>query len=92
MTAGTVNVPPSTPPGPALFPMAMVTGFVALATTAPVESSTLTCTGGVIEAVTATLVGCTVKASLDAADVTVKLSGVKLQICVAVFTAVVQLK
>jgi hypothetical protein len=62
-TAFCVSVPARTPPGPALFAMAMVTALFAVVTTFPDESSTLTCTAGVIEAPTATLVGCTVNAT-----------------------------
>jgi hypothetical protein len=62
-TAFVVSVPDRTPPGPALLPMAMVTAFVAVAIRFPNASSTLTCTGGVIEAFTATFDGCTVNAS-----------------------------
>jgi hypothetical protein len=45
-----------------------------------------------MEAPTATVVGCWTKASFVGVSVTVNANAVKLQICVAVFTAVVQLK
>jgi hypothetical protein len=90
-TGVAVSVPDSTPPGPALFAMAIVTGFVAVVTTFPDESSTLTCTGGVIEAPAATFDGWTVNATFDGGRVTVKFRAVRVQSCVAVFTGVVQL-
>src|SRR5271168_1219129 len=79
LTAFTVSVPPSTPPGPALFAIARVIAFVALVTTFPDESSTLTCTAGVIEAVTATLEGCTVNATFAAEGVTVTVAAFRTQ-------------
>ena len=63
-TALTVTVPVSVPL-PGLVPIARVTAFVAVVTTFPCESSMVTWTGGVIDAVAVTLVGCTVKASFD---------------------------
>jgi hypothetical protein len=90
-TGATVNVPDSTPPGPALFPMAIVTAFVAEVTTLPFVSSTLTCTGGAIEAPTATFEGGTVNASFDGGSVTVNAKLLRVQRVVAVLTGVVQL-
>src|SRR5579862_1556895 len=61
---------PSVPdrvPLPGLVPIATVIWFVAVVTTFPAASSMLTWTAGVIEPAIATLLGCTVKASLAAA-------------------------
>jgi hypothetical protein len=62
-TAFAVAVPESVPV-PGLVPIAIVIAFVAVVTTFPDPSSTLTCTAGVIEVFIATLEGCTVKANL----------------------------
>src|SRR5687767_16023207 len=64
--ADTVVVPDSAPP-PGLVPIATVTFAVELVTVFPNASCTATCTAGLIAAPAVVLVGCTVKASRDAA-------------------------
>src|SRR5437667_253844 len=64
-TADTVVVPESVPP-PALLPMATVTLAVELVTVLPKVSWTVTWTAGEIAAPAVALVGCTVKANLEA--------------------------
>src|SRR6185295_6322513 len=64
--ADTVAVPDSVPP-PGLFPMATVMLAEELGTRFPNASCTVTCTAGEIATPAVALVGCTVKASLDAA-------------------------
>src|SRR5579863_8797747 len=65
-TAATVSVPPSVPLD-GFVPIAMVIEFVAVVTTLPRESSTLTVTAGEIALPAVTFVGWTVNASLFAA-------------------------
>src|SRR5512132_4378816 len=66
VTADIVVVPESVPP-PGLVPMATVMLAVELVTVFPNASCTATCTAGEIAAPAVALVGCTVKASLEAA-------------------------
>src|SRR5437763_16476290 len=66
LTADTAVVPESVPP-PGLVPMATVMLAVELVTVLPNASCTATCTAGEIAAPAVALVGCTVKASLEAA-------------------------
>jgi hypothetical protein len=63
LTGVAVNVPASVP-ADGLVPIAIVTGFVAVVTTLPCASSTLTATAGVMELPAATLLGCVVNANL----------------------------
>src|SRR5262245_44178271 len=65
-TAVTVVVPDSAPP-PGLAPIATVMLALELVTVLPNESCTATCTGGEIAAPAFSLVGCAVKANLEAA-------------------------
>src|SRR5512140_229985 len=65
-TAATVVVPDSVPP-PGLVPIATVTLAVELVTLFPNASCTATCTAGAMAPPAGALLGCTVKASLDAA-------------------------
>src|SRR3954469_2187794 len=64
--ADTVVVPDSVPP-PGLVPMATVTLAVELVAVLPNASCTVTCTVGLMALPAVALVGCTVKATLDAA-------------------------
>src|SRR5579859_4533008 len=64
--AATMAVPDSVPP-PGLVPMATVMLAVELVTVLPNVSCTVTWTAGAIAAPAVALVGCTVKASCDAA-------------------------
>src|SRR3954466_8101850 len=64
--AATVVVPDSVPP-PGLVPMATVMLAVELVAVFPNASCTVTCTAGLTALPAVALVGCTVKASLDAA-------------------------
>src|SRR5688572_31691896 len=66
LTADTVVVPDSVPP-PGLVPIATVMLAVELVTVFPNVSCTATCTAGLITAPAVAFVGCTVKASLEAA-------------------------
>src|SRR3954454_6049410 len=66
LTADTVVVPESAPP-PGLVPMATVMPAVELVTVLLKASCTVTCTAGEMATPAVALVGCTVKASLDAA-------------------------
>src|SRR3954469_25873337 len=66
LTAATVVVPDSVPP-PGLVPIATVMLAVELVTVLLKASSTATCTAGEMATPAAALVGCTAKASLDAA-------------------------
>src|SRR5436189_141736 len=66
LTAATVVVPDSDPP-PGLVPIDTVTIALELVTVLLKASSTVTCTAGAMETPAVALVGCTVKASLDAA-------------------------
>ena len=68
-TAFTSAVPPNVPID-GFVPMAIVIWFVAVVTTFPAASSTLTWTAGVIEFPAPTRLGCTVNASLVAAPKT----------------------
>src|SRR5688572_2705044 len=64
--AATVAVPEAAPP-PGLVPMATVMFAVELVTVLLNASCTVTCTAGEIATPAVALVGCTVKASFDAA-------------------------
>src|SRR5690349_6243070 len=64
--AETVVVPDSVPP-PGLVPIATVMLAVELGTRFPNASCTVTCTEGEMETPAVALLGCTVKASFDAA-------------------------
>src|SRR5512144_1912107 len=66
LTAATVVVPDSVPP-PGLVPIATVMLAVELATVFPNASCTVTWTAGLMALPAVALVGCTVKASRDAA-------------------------
>src|SRR5512140_926777 len=66
LTADTVVVPDSVPP-PGLVPMATVMLAVELVTVFPNASCTATCTEGEIDTPAVALLGCAVKATLDAA-------------------------
>src|SRR5436305_1948593 len=66
LTAATVIVPESVPP-PGLVPIATVMLAVELGTVLPNASCTATCTAGASAAPAVALVGCTVKASREAA-------------------------
>src|SRR5512132_642845 len=66
VTADIVVVPESVPP-PGLVPMATVMLAAELVTVLPNASCTATCTAGEIAAPAVALVGCTVKASREAA-------------------------
>src|SRR5688572_25271306 len=66
LTAATVVVPDSVPL-PGLVPMATVMLAVELVTVLPNVSCTATCTAGAIAAPAVALVGCTMKASREAA-------------------------
>ena len=68
-TAVTCAVPLSVPLD-GFVPMAIVIWLVAVVTTLPTASSTLTRTAGVIEPPATTLLGCTVKISCVAAPIT----------------------
>src|SRR3954463_3099966 len=65
-TAATVVVPDSVPP-PGLVPMATVMLAVELVTALPNASCTVACTAGLMALPAVAFVGCTVKASLEAA-------------------------
>src|SRR5438034_353326 len=65
-TAATVVVPDSVPP-PGLVPIATVMLAVEPVTVLLNASCTVTCTAGLIATPAVALLGCTVKASLDAA-------------------------
>src|SRR5690349_13002713 len=66
LDADTVVVPDSAPP-PGLVPIATVMLVVELVTVFPNVSCTVTCTDGEMETPAVALLGCTVKASLEAA-------------------------
>src|SRR5262245_8555704 len=66
LTADTVIVTESVPPA-ALLPLATVLLAVELVTVFPKVSCTVTCTAGEMAAPAVALVGCTVKASFEAA-------------------------
>ena len=66
LTAFTVVVPERVPPL-GLVPMAMAMLSVAVVTVLPKESCTVTCTAGEMDAPAVVLLGCTVKASWEAA-------------------------
>src|SRR5262249_52597376 len=68
LTADTVVVPDSAPP-PGLVPIATVMLAVELVTVLLNASCTVTCTAGAMETPAVALVGCTVKASFEAAAV-----------------------
>src|SRR5512132_2853119 len=66
LVAATVVVPDSVPP-PGLVPIATVMLAAEPVTVFPNASCTVTCTAGAIATPAVALLGCTVKASLDAA-------------------------
>src|SRR3954462_15860401 len=66
LTAATVVVPDSVPP-PGLVPIATVMLAVELVTVLPNASCTATCTAGAIDTPAVALLGCAVKATLEAA-------------------------